>query len=251
MYYHFDVHTNIAYLPEVDSINCKLNVIICKCSTRLYSGEHFYFLRRKSAPIPRTLAYCNRRRTRAASTTIELEMSGIRYLYIHADLQGFDLESFLSLSDLTNTLSDAISFLNSLAVYLKSGRSLKKIDGFVGEPMSLFSFCTHWTSIRKYIVFSWKRALDYIVLTDEQKLNLIVAMMRIKEELDSLSSSLPESLGLRVLRESETRQMYYYLGHCSFLSFLFLINYFNFILNKGRGIKYLIKYCIIYRARAA
>ena len=52
-----------------------------------------------------------------------------------------------------------------------------------------------------------KRAFDYLILTDNQKLNLIMAMLRLKEELDSLSSSLPESLGLRILRESELKRV--------------------------------------------
>ncbi|MHB8881811.1 MAG: tyrosine-type recombinase/integrase [Thermodesulfovibrionales bacterium] len=134
-------------------------------------------------------------------------MSGIRYLYNHAALQEFDLEGLLDLTNLISTLPETLAFIRSLAVYLKSGRSLRKIDGYVGEPMSLSSFCTHWASIRKYIAFSWKRALDYLPLTDDQKLNLIMAMLRVKEELDSLSDTLPEALGLRILRESELRKV--------------------------------------------
>jgi len=201
------VNTTGADLSELKRYNRLDNVIIWKCSTRLYSDEHFHFLRQNVTPILRAIAYCNYRRMRAASRTVELEISGIKYLYTHAALQKFDLETFLSLTDLARTLHDALAFIRTLAVFLKSGRSLKKIDGFVGEPMSLTSFITHWTNIRKYITFSWKRALDYLVIADEQKLTLIMAMLRIKEELDNLSDSVPKALGLRVLREPELRKV--------------------------------------------
>src|SRR5208283_1635795 len=110
------MNINGTYLTELKQYNSIDNVIISKCSTRLYSGEHFHFLRRGSAPIPRTLSYSNWRRMRAASNTVELEMSGIKYLYIHAALQEFDLEPFLSLTSLDNMLPDTIAFIKSLAV---------------------------------------------------------------------------------------------------------------------------------------